>query len=129
MKVRCYLAVLALVISMAGVSYCGDPDDDSDDGGGMSGAVKGILIGGLLGGGAGAAIGSASGNAGKGALIGAGVGALGGGLIGANQDSQKARTRGEAVPVEQPDRVKVKKRVVKEYDDEGNVVSEKEIGA
>jgi hypothetical protein len=125
---RCLLT-FTLVISMAGVSYCGETDDDSDDGGGMSGAVKGILLGGLLGGGAGAAIGSASGNAGKGALIGAGVGALGGGLIGANQDSKKARTKGEAVPVEEPGKLQVKKRVVKEYDDEGNVVSEKEIAA
>jgi outer membrane lipoprotein SlyB len=122
------LAAAVFVLPLIAGNYCAvAEDDDSGDTGGSS-VLTGALMGGLLGGGVGAAIGSASGNAGKGALIGAGVGAVGGGLLGANEDSKRARTRGEAEPVEEPPKdVKAKKRVVKEYDDQGNVISEKEI--
>jgi uncharacterized protein YcfJ len=125
-----------------------DSSDDSDNGGGK--VLGGALMGGLLGGGLGAAIGSASGNAGKGALIGAGVGAVGGGLLGANQQSSRQRDesyqeprrdesgaayenqnvetqpvapKGNAVPKD----AKIKKKVIREFDDQGNVISEREV--
>ncbi len=107
-----------------------------------SGALGGALMGGLLGAGLGAAIGSASGNAGKGAAIGAGVGAVGGTLVGANQESQRRAQEEEESYPEVDEQVidqsraasagqqevegasQVKKRVIRKYDDKGNVISE-----
>jgi hypothetical protein len=105
----------------------------------------------------GAAVGSASGNAGKGALIGAGIGAVGGALLKANEASQRNRAREEQYyydgPQQPPQPVhfqnvspaqhiqtqsaisdtglpqgaKVKKKVVRKYDADGNVISEEEV--
>lgn len=104
------------------------------------------LMGGLMGAGIGAAIGSASGEAGKGAGIGAGIGALGGLLLGemrrsaerrrlyqGNSSYQGARypavtdksksSGSSAGAASEPGR---RKRVIREYDEYGNVVSERE---
>jgi len=135
------MRIAAVILAITGLLFfghpaCADNSDDEESGGGNQ-ALTGALMGGLLGGGVGTAIGSASGNAGKGALIGAGVGAVGGALLGANQQSKKPKAnRNLAEPEpgnvmqenpEMPSNLKVKKRVVKEYDKEGNLVSEKEV--
>lgn len=129
--------ILAVMISLlvspqAAFAYNSDDSDES----GTSGALTGAVMGGLLGGGLGAAIGSASGNAGKGALIGAGVGAVGGTLVGASQKPK--RTDDDYYYAEEPTRVQtqdveaakettVKKRVIRQYDEDGNVIAEKEV--
>ena len=126
--------VFVLVLSLGGIGYTSGASDDDASGDrdkGSSILATGVL-GGLLGGGVGAAIGSASGHAGKGALIGAGVGAVGGSVVGASQADQKAREERvsksrPAAPKDVAKDVKIKKRVVREYDEKGNVVSEKEI--
>lgn len=134
--------VLGVFIFSSGVVYCGtdDPDDSEGSPGGNE-ALTGALLGGLLGAGLGTAIGSASGNAGKGALIGGGIGAVGGTLLGANQAAAKRakeRTYIEPAPVqdsqnvsypepEVPSNVKIKKRIIRKYDEDGNVISEKEV--
>ena len=107
-----------------------------------NGAVTGGILGGLLGGGLGTAIGSTVGHAGTGALIGAGVGALGGALVGSQQQAnqqaqQRAEQRAEQAARQQdsgyydqqaaPDKSQIKKIVTREYDAEGNVISEKEV--
>lgn len=117
--------VIALTLSMASsvTPLFASEQDEGSDGSGK--VLTGALMGGLLGGGLGAAIGSGSGRAGKGALIGAGVGAVGGGLVGASQKSKEstvAYTEPEASSKET-----VRKRVVKEYDENGNLISEKEV--
>lgn len=137
MKTISLLLVIAILLSASAPAWTYD-NDSEDSGGGSGGALSGMLLGGLLGGGVGTAIGSASGNAGKGALIGAGIGAVGGALMGANQspkqshantsmaaepESGKVVTEGSDVPAG----AKIKKRVVKEYDKEGNLISEKEV--
>ena len=106
-----------------------------------NGAVTGGILGGLLGGGLGTAIGSTMGHAGTGALIGAGVGALGGALVGnqqqANQQAQQqVQQRAQQAAQQQdsdyytqptvPSKSQIKKIVTREYDAEGNVISEKE---
>lgn len=123
---RVFLAGM-LIFSYIGISYCGEVDDDDRSSGSGNQALTGAIMGGLLGGGLGAAIGSASGHAGTGAAIGAGVGAVGGTLIGANKASKDAS---EAIPVEEkaiPKGAKIKKKVIREYDEKGNVISEKEV--
>lgn len=108
-----------------------------------NGAVTGGVLGGLLGGGLGTAIGSTMGHAGTGALIGAGVGALGGALLGTKQQAnqqaqQRAQQRAQQAAQQQqdsdyypeptvPSKAQIKKIVTREYDAEGNVISEKEV--
>ena len=126
------LTVCALVFSYP---VYADNGDDGDSGGGNQ-TLTGALLGGLLGGGVGTAIGSASGNAGKGALIGAGIGAVGGALLGSTRSSGRAHSTANMaepdpgkVVTEGPDApsdMKVKKRVIKQYDAQGNLVSQKE---
>jgi len=155
MRILTYILILGLVFSIGGPVTCAYAyDDDDDDGGGGSSALGSALMGGLLGGGLGAAIGSASGNAGKGALIGAGIGAVGGTLMGAAQDDQKAKERqynrrmkeeqqryerDQYVNTPEPARMQaqpqqpqaaptqITKKIVREYDAKGNVISEKEV--
>jgi outer membrane lipoprotein SlyB len=123
---------MVLVCSMSGLAYCADNVDDN--GGEESGkdngnqALTGAIVGGLLGAGLGAGIGSAVGHAGTGTAIGGGAGAVGGALIGANQESgssgAKKRSKGKVVVSKDE---KVRKKIIREYDEKGNVVSEKEI--
>ncbi|MFA5142961.1 MAG: glycine zipper domain-containing protein [Candidatus Omnitrophota bacterium] len=128
------LAAMFVFAFTAGNSYASDDDQDSD---GSGGALTGALLGGLLGGGVGTAIGSASGNAGQGALIGAGIGAVGGALVGSSRQSGKKGRIAEDVPepsegkvvtegAEVPSDMKVKKRVIKHYDEQGKLISEEE---
>jgi osmotically inducible lipoprotein OsmB len=151
MKILRIVLAFTLILSLSGIVYASSRDDDDGDSG--SSTLGTAVMGGLLGGGLGAAIGSASGNAGKGALIGAGVGAVGGALVGANNDAQKRQQRQsdyyeeapQPMPRQQvqqvqpiqtqtvttdtglPQGAKVQKRVIRTYDAEGNVVSEKEV--
>lgn len=126
MKIFRLFLTAVLVFSLSGVSFCAE--DDSDDS--ASSALGGAVLGGLLGAGLGAAIGSASGHAGTGAAIGGGAGALGGTLLAASQGKKK-RMQEEAEYREDraaaPSDVKVKKRIIRQYDEEGNVISEKEV--
>lgn len=134
MKTLSMILAVAFLLSLGYPLYASNDDEDS---GGGNGALTGALMGGLLGGGVGTAIGSASGNAGKGALIGAGIGAVGGALVGANQRSKRSSSNenlaqpepGQAAPEDanMPADMKVKKRVIKEYDQEGKLISEKEV--
>ncbi|MFH1190045.1 MAG: glycine zipper domain-containing protein [Candidatus Omnitrophota bacterium] len=150
MKFPAYILIIGIMLSAspAAIFATSDPDDDSDEGG--SSVVGSTVVGGLLGGGLGTAIGSASGNAGKGAMIGAGIGALGGLLMGKNKDDQARRDREykEAVREEREARqaqyaqqqyvtsarepqsqpvLQPKKKIVREYDAAGNMISEKEV--
>ena len=144
------ITILALTLSFSGIAYSGDPDDNNQRSG-SNGALTGGLLGGLLGGGLGTAIGSASGHAGTGALIGAGIGALGGALIGSQQQAnqqraqaitaqeqaqQQAQWQAQQVQPPQPvnyvpmtvsDNQQPKKTIIRQYDAQGNVVSEKEV--
>ena len=135
MRIISFALALSLILVFSCQAYA-DSGDDEDSGGGNQ-VLTGTLLGGLLGGGLGTAIGSMSGNAGKGALIGAGIGAVGGALVGANsQSSNKSRANANLAEPKQekvvtegsdvPSDMKVKKRVIKQYDKEGNLVSEKE---
>lgn len=147
MKFISLLLALAISISFSGPAYCARTSDDSDNSG--SSALGGALMGGLLGAGLGAAVGSASGRAGTGAAIGGGVGAIGGTLLAAD----KAKKEKEAAQYEERYQqeqyqqqqyqqqqyqpvaaassadadMKVKKRVIKQYDSEGNIISQKEV--
>jgi len=138
--ISCILIVL-MTVSTADISFAKrSSDDDSNSG---SKALGSALMGGLLGAGLGAAIGSGSGKAGQGAAIGAGVGALGGTLVGAEKERKERQMREaedrEAEAFDQEDAVlesesvpassdiKVKKKIVREFDQDGNVISEKEV--
>lgn len=151
MRITRSVLALALALSVF-VSPCAAYDDD-DGGDSASNALGGAVMGGLLGGGLGAAIGSASGNAGKGALIGAGIGAVGGTLMKANEEKQRRQQKADDYYYEEPPRAypqqyqaqqpvqmqsvntdtglpagaQIKKKVVRKYDAEGNVVSEEEV--
>ena len=133
MRIFTVIVAAVFVFASCGFGYAGDAyyeDDDSESTNSAGSALGGAVMGGLLGAGLGAAIGSASGHAGTGAAIGAGAGALGGTLLSASQAKQKqtVRSREEEVPVsDQVSSPTVKKRVVREYDEEGNVVSEREV--
>ena len=144
MKILSSLVIIVFLCGIGPIAYAGDTEDyDSDNNSRSSGGnqtLGGALMGGLLGAGLGAAIGSASGNAGKGAAIGAGVGALGGGLMGANQASQQ-RKQDRYYDDQPPPRqaqpytatnapatnAPVKKRIIREFDADGNVISEREV--
>ena len=132
MKILKIFLVIALVFSMSGVSLAGENrDEESGSDNSAGSALGGAILGGLLGAGLGAAIGSASGKAGTGAAIGGGIGALGGTLVAASQ-AKKTKTQDEAAYREEqvrdlPKDAKVKKRVIRQYDDDGNVISEKEV--
>ena len=134
MKIVVIMLVLMSSLAFSCPIYAND-SDDSESGGGNQ-ALTGALLGGLLGGGLGTAIGSVSGNAGKGALIGAGIGAVGGALVGSTQSSARSKYSPNAAQPE-PDKVvtegsdvssdaKVKKRIVKQYDAQGNLISEQQ---
>lgn len=141
MRILAGVIIIAFSIALCGPSFAGQVNEEDRDSGSSSGsgneALGGAVMGGLLGAGLGAAIGSASGHAGRGAAIGAGVGAVGGTLVGASQASK--RSKEEAYDTEEmseeptyvtegaPETSKIKKRVVREYDDEGNIISEKEV--
>ena len=125
---------IAFHVSTGTIAWC-----HNAEGLGFGGVTE---LGGLLGAGLGAAVGSASGHAGTGAAIGGGVGALGGLLLSAEKekkekeaaryDEQYVSNQTPQAPqaVQQPPSdMKVKKRVIKEYDSEGNVVSEKEVAS
>ncbi len=148
MKLLTYFLIVALALSLsAPVVLARDSGDDSDEGGGSG--LGSAIIGGLLGGGLGTAIGSASGNAGKGAMIGAGIGAVGGLLMGNAKDEQAKRDRQYAdkarredqryqeaqyvqasSPAQAPQIPKdqtARRKIVRQYDADGNVISEKEV--
>lgn len=137
MKTLRSFLIFALILYMSGLAFAADVEDRSDDNqrdtGPSAGSqvLTGALMGGLLGGGVGAAIGSASGNAGKGALIGAGVGAVGGSVLGASQADKDKRERESyrrpQVSQQVPKDTTIKKKVIREYDEQGNVISEKEV--
>ena len=120
--------VMVLILSFSCPAYVFSSDDDSDEG---NGALGGAVVGGLLGGGIGTAVGSISGNAGQGALWGAGIGAVGGALLGSSSSKDTAGSYPvDDTPAETkstPADMKVKKRVMKQYDDNGNLVSQKEV--
>lgn len=125
MKILKVVLAAVMFFTMCNMGYAYDDDSENSTGSALGGA----LMGGLLGTGVGAAIGSASGHAGTGAAIGAGVGALGGTLLSANQAS-KHKKASPAMEEEAPvskDSTSVKKRIVREYDEEGNVISEREV--
>jgi len=141
MKILKILLICSMVLSFSGIAYSANDDDD-----GGNQALTGAVMGGLLGAGLGAAIGSASGKAGTGAAIGAGVGAVGGTLLGSSQSSRKSQrsysgqeysepemdqpgqtAETQAAAPSLPKDAKIKKRVVRQYDEQGNVVSEKEV--
>lgn len=137
-KCMVYAVVIIFGLTAAAVAYGEDYDEDTgrSRGGSGSNVLGSTVMGGLLGAGLGAAIGSGSGHAGQGAAIGAGVGALGGALMGANKDAQDRQydepppsdykqPRKTETPV--PEGSKIKKRVIREYDADGNVISEKEV--
>lgn len=132
MKFVSIILALSVVLSFSPIAYSSTNDDDS----GQS-AVGSTVMGGLLGAGLGAAIGSASGNAGKGAAIGGGVGALGGLLMGAQKEKNR-RAQEEAEYAESgyedeapqpvaPKDMPVKKKIVRTFDENGNIVSEEEV--
>ncbi|MBN1527320.1 MAG: hypothetical protein JW919_07045 [Candidatus Omnitrophica bacterium] len=131
-----YAVVVIFGLTAAAVAYGEDYDDDSGRSGGGSNVLGSTVMGGLLGAGLGAAIGSGSGYAGKGAAIGAGIGAVGGALMGASKDAQERQYREPPPPdyrqprateAPAPEGSKIKKRVIREYDADGNVISEKEV--
>lgn len=130
MKILRLMLVCSLVVFMSGVSYSADVAEEDTDSSEDSGnqALTGAVLGGLLGAGLGAGIGSAVGRAGTGAAIGGGVGAVGGTLVGASQQDKQSRVRkssqGEA---QVPKDAKIKKKVMREYDDKGNLISETEV--
>lgn len=132
MKLLTCLLAFLIIIPALGASYAEDVEREKKGGEGSE-ILTGALLGGLLGGGLGAAIGSASGRAGTGAAIGAGVGALGGSVIGADQASRKKKAESKAeysedVGTTKSTRpIKVKKKIIREYDEQGNVISEKEV--
>ncbi len=126
---------MGVVLSFNGAACAVNSDDDSSNDS-TSSALGSALMGGLLGAGLGAAIGSASGKAGTGAAIGAGIGAIGGTLVGAQAEKSR-RQKEDAYYVEEAPQPVVrqstsqdvlpKKRVIREFDDQGNVISEKQI--
>lgn len=129
MKVFKLTLVLCLIVFQADSGYCQQADDDDEHVSSGNRALTSALFGGLLGAGLGAAIGSASGKAGMGAAIGGGIGAVGGTLVGAEKEKQE-RESAYSEPrtvVEAPKGMKIKKKIVREYDEEGNVISEKEV--
>ena len=134
---RCVAIILTVVValSVSGLGYAAsDSDSDSNSG---SNALGGTVLGGLLGAGLGAAVGSASGHAGTGAAIGGGVGALGGLLLSAEKakkekeaaryNEQYEASQAPQAAQQPPSDLKVKKRIIKQYDSEGNIISEKEV--
>jgi len=131
MKILSYLLIFCMILSFIGIAYSEEVSDDNKEKGGssISPALTGALLGGLLGGGIGTAIGSASGHAGTGALIGAGVGAVGGTVVGASQAQKpKQDSSYQEAPAPKPiQKSQIKKKVVREYDEQGNVVSEREV--
>jgi len=146
MKILKMLLICSMILSFSGLAYSASDDDDGSDRNGGNQALTGAVMGGLLGAGLGAAIGSASGKAGTGAAIGAGVGAVGGTLLGASQRSGESQrsysgqeysrpeiaqagqaAESEATAPKLPKDAKIKKRVVRQYDEQGNVISEKEV--
>ena len=125
--------IMGMALSFDGILCNGIADDDDNSTGSALGSA---LMGGLLGAGLGAAIGSASGKAGQGAAIGAGIGAVGGTLMGAQAEKNRRQNQDAYYAEEAPQPVirqstsqdvKPKKRVIREFDDQGNVISEKEI--
>lgn len=128
MKILTSLLIFSIIFSLNEIVYSEDVEKEKKTSGGNE-ALTGALVGGLLGGGVGAAIGSASGKAGTGAAIGAGVGAVGGTLIGADQAAKKAKASSDVEEAETkaPKNIKVKKRIIREYDEKGNVISEEEV--
>lgn len=127
MKITAIILIIGLAFLSSGLLYCAEEEEESKSSG-LGGALGGMLVGGLLGGGVGTAIGSASGHAGKGALIGAGVGAVGGTLLGAaSDDAKKTKATEEENAQKTPGKEKAKKRIVREYDENGKLISEKEV--
>lgn len=129
MRLATVILAVAFIISINVPVYSDDASGDKKKSGGMDPALTGMLVGGLLGGGIGTAIGSASGHAGTGALIGAGVGAVGGTVVGASR-KDKAQPREEEYygPEGKPATdQKIKKKVIRTYDEKGNIVSEEEV--
>ncbi|MFA6079570.1 MAG: glycine zipper domain-containing protein [Candidatus Omnitrophota bacterium] len=140
MKFISLLLAILMTISVTDLSFARSSSDDPDSG---SSALGSAVMGGLLGAGLGAAIGSGSGKAGQGAAIGAGVGALGGTLVGAEKARKEKQMREaeereaeayeqdnsylEPEPAAAPKDVNIKKRIVREYDEDGNIISEKEV--
>lgn len=121
------LVLIIFLVASCVSCYVGEASDDEQGSSGGNEALTGALMGGLLGAGLGAAIGSASGKAGTGALIGGGVGAVGGTLLGANQAAKKSAETTTYQEERNTPKEKIKKRVVREYDENGNVISEKEV--
>jgi len=134
-------AIFFLLNILTPFAFCESEDDTLND----------ALLGGLLGAGVGAAAGSSGGNAGEGAAIGAGIGVLSGILFNLLKKNQASRSRKRqsgyssqypAPPVNPPKpdmsnfrlpeeekrmSSKPEKEVVNEYDDEGNIIAQREI--
>jgi len=129
MKILPIIIAFCLTISPINLCCADDVDDEKVPAktSGFNSALTGALLGGLLGGGIGTAIGSASGHAGTGAAIGAGIGAVGGSLFGAAQGDNAAKEAPAKEETASSSKIKAKKRVIREYDEEGNVISEKEV--
>jgi len=138
MKLISILLVFFLAFS-SGTILCSASEDDTE-------MLGDAVLGGLLGAGVGAAIGSASGEAGKGAAIGAGAGALGNILLGTmRRSSYRDRhypedgyyERGYYRPYRKSGRKYsyddgyykpgVTRKIIREYDKNGNIISEKEV--
>ncbi len=127
MKIVYCLIIFGLILSLSMPAYSGEVSDEDRDRDSGNQALTGALMGGLLGAGLGAAVGSASGHAGQGAAIGAGVGAVGGTVLGASQQSEKRQTENTYKEPKSLKPSKIKKKIVREYDEHGNVISEREV--
>ncbi len=139
------MKTISIIISMVfllsfGTEFCRANDDETTE------MLGNAVLGGLLGAGIGAAIGSASGDAGKGAGIGAGVGALSGVVLGTMRRSSRRDRyyreggyyeRGHYKPYSRSRhkysyrdgyyRPGAHRKIIREYDEYGNIISEKEI--
>ena len=133
--------LVAFLLFPVGIDLCRAAEGDES-----TEMLGDAALGGLLGAGIGAAIGSASGEAGKGAAIGGGIGALGNIFLGKmRRSSQRDRhydkdgyyDRGHYKPYRRPKskysydegyyKPGVHRKVIREYDEQGNVISEKEV--
>ena len=147
MRYLTFLLIIIFTIATFPVLTLARDEDDE--------MLQNTLMGGLLGAGVGAAVGSGEGHAGKGAAIGAGIGALGAVLIHILKNSSQRKNKYDEddyygkgqypsqYPPQSPTYKYPKpaiqshknddsmstthKKVIREYDEEGNVIAEKEI--
>lgn len=139
MKVLAIIVISTFLLTFASGPSFSESDENTE-------MLGDAVLGGLLGAGVGAAIGSASGEAGKGAAIGAGAGALGNVLLGTMRRSSRRDRydddggyydRGHYKPYSSSKRKYsyeegeytpgTHRRIIREYDKNGNLISEKEV--